>query len=190
VPDQAVQVAGAWRCLCTGRLLTLALCLFDRGACAPSARRAAAANSCSTVRLAPVPPGTCSAGCAMVCVTRWTSSAWRWCGSSSATSRTNSFVLSESANPRTHASIEIVVKPPAQVAGLPRTRRRPGQGQDAESLRNVQRLSQARRRKLSTLVRPGWLGNYSAGMTSIGLLIQATPGSCGGTGSWPTKRSG
>ena len=42
-------------------------------------------------------------------------------------------------------------------------------------------------------VNPGetsWLGNYCAGMTSVGLLIQARPGSCGGTGSWRTKRSG
>jgi hypothetical protein len=42
VPDQAIQVAGARRCLCTGKLLTLALCLFDGGACAappPGVRR-------------------------------------------------------------------------------------------------------------------------------------------------------
>ncbi len=45
-------------------------------------------------------------------------------------------------------------------------------------------------RNLSTLVRPvGW-DNYCAGMTSVGLLIQAGPGSGGGTGAWRTKRSG
>jgi hypothetical protein len=34
------------------------------------------------------------------------------------------------------------------------------------------------------------LGNYWAGETSKGLLIQAGPGSAGGIGAWRTKRSG
>jgi hypothetical protein len=36
----------------------------------------------------------------------------------------------------------------------------------------------------------GRLDNYCAGVTSTGLLIQAGPGNCGGTGAWRTKRSG
>ncbi len=42
-------------------------------------------------------------------------------------------------------------------------------------------------------VNPGETGrreNYCVGVTSVGLLIQAGPGSGGGTGGWRTKRSG
>jgi hypothetical protein len=35
----------------------------------------------------------------------------------------------------------------------------------------------------------GRLDNYCAGVTSTGLLIQAGPGKCGGTGAWRTKRN-
>lgn len=61
----------------------------------------------------------------------------------------------------------------------------------------LQRLDDAMRRLVDdgkpVPVNPGETGrldNYSSGVTSVGLLIHAAPGSRGGIGGWRTKRSG